>query len=128
MQSLDRYYMIVPVPLDNRREREREFNQAFIIANLLKRAGGNPAIPIKNIIQKKKKTLPQSQLGRQERLENLNGAFRLRQLPFHLSGKKIMLVDDIFTTGSTINECAKLLKENEAEQVDFFTIARAQIS
>ena len=68
--------------------------------------------------------MPQSQLKRDERLNNLEGAFVIQKRGF-ARGKQILLVDDIFTTGSTINECAKILKEDGAEQVDFFTIARS---
>ena len=80
---------------------------------------------LKERIQKKKKTPPQSQLKRQERLNNLAGAFCLKKKST-VRGKRILLVDDIFTTGSTINECAKILKASGAERVDFFTIARSQ--
>lgn len=121
------YEMIIPVPLDSRRQRERGFNQALIIAQMLNRLSLKNAPPIKKVISKKKKTLPQSQLRREERLSNLENAFSLRQKGI-VQGKQILLVDDIFTTGATINECARILKEDGAERVDFFTIARSQSS
>ena len=81
-------------------------------------------IKVCQVIKKTKKTIPQSQLRRQERLNNLNRAFSIKR-PGEIKGKHILLVDDIFTTGSTVNECAQLLKEHGAERVDFFTIARS---
>ena len=123
--EIGNYEVIVPVPLDSKRERERGFNQALIIAQMLNRSNQKHIPPICNVIQKRKKTLPQSQLRRQERLSNLEDAFCLKKRD-RIRGKRVLLVDDIFTTGSTINECAKILKENGAEQVHFFTIARSQ--
>ena len=121
------YDLIVPVPLDSRRKRERGFNQALLIAQMLKRINQKNTPEIRTIIKKKKRTPPQSQLRRQERLHNLGDAFSLKEKSF-ARGKQILLVDDVFTTGSTINECAKILKENGADRVDFFTLARAQSS
>lgn len=129
LQSLDRpsfreYEMIIPVPLDGSRKRKRGFNQAQLIAEMIQSIHSDRSLPIRNLIKKVKKTTPQSQLHRNHRLTNLKGVFALKES--HLvEGKKILLVDDIATTGSTLNECAHLLKENGAEQVDFFTIARS---
>ncbi|MBI4358842.1 MAG: ComF family protein [Candidatus Omnitrophica bacterium] len=119
--------MIIPVPLDSRRARERGFNQALIIAKMLKRTDKKNTPPIVPLLRKVKKTLPQSQLRREERLNNLAGAFTIRKQR-GIRGKQILLVDDIFTTGSTINECTKVLKEAGADRVDFFTIARSHLS
>lgn len=117
------YDLIVPVPLDRRRELERGFNQALMIARTLTRVNRNTG-PVRQILKKRKRTLPQSQLKREERLVNLNGAFSLQKRT-RIAGKQVLLVDDIFTTGSTINECAKTLKEGGAECVDFLTLARS---
>lgn len=122
--ELTGYDMVVPVPLDSARERERGFNQAFIIAQMLKRTRKEIALPIFKVLKKRKKTPPQSQLKRRERLVNLEGAFSIKKRG-SLRGKYVLLVDDIFTTGSTMNECAKILKEGGAERVDFFAIARS---
>ena len=118
------YEMIIPVPLDGSREQKRGFNQALMIAKMVKRVDPLYEVPIQKLIKKTKKTTPQSQLRRNQRLTNLNNAFKLNQ-PQEISGKNILLIDDIFTTGSTINECARLLKENGAGRVDFFTLARS---
>ena len=121
--QLKNYDVLIPVPLDTRRERERGFNQALMIAQIL--AGRNrEGVPVRQILRKRKRTFPQSQLKRQERLSNLNGAFLVKKRG-SVRGKQLLLIDDIFTTGSTINECAKILKEDGAERVDFLTIARS---
>jgi ComF family protein len=122
--ALTTYDMMIPVPLDSKKARERSFNQARIIAQMLKRSVSENKIEIRNLIKKKKKTLPQSQLRRRDRLKNLIGAFSIKNRAA-IKGKHILVVDDIFTTGSTVNECARLLKENGAERVDFFTLARS---
>ena len=118
------YDMMVPIPLDRKKARERGFNQAELIARMLKNLGAENKVEVRLIIKKKKKTAPQSQLRRRERLNNLNHAFSIKKSG-DIKGKHILLIDDIFTTGSTVNECARLLKENGAERVDFFTIARS---
>src|SRR3989338_6936061 len=115
LQSFDRssfheYEMIIPVPLDGSRERKRGFNQAQLIAKMIQLTNPDCFLPIRNLIKKTKKTKPQSQLHRNQRLTNLKGVFALKDKGL-VEGKKILLVDDIATTGSTLNECAHLLKE-----------------
>ncbi|MBI4367835.1 MAG: ComF family protein [Candidatus Omnitrophica bacterium] len=118
------YDLIVPVPLDRSRERNRGFNQAAVIAQRLVRIHSASGFRMVKILKKKKRTLPQSQLRRQDRLNNLAGAFGIRKQGM-ARNKRILLVDDIFTTGSTMNECAKILKEDGAERVDFLAVARS---
>jgi predicted amidophosphoribosyltransferase len=79
---------------------------------------------INGIITRNKETLPQFDLPKEKRFSNVNGAFRVNH-PAAIQDKKIMLVDDIYTTGSTVNECAKTLKESGAAKVYVLTLARA---
>lgn len=123
--NLNDYDMIVPIPMDGWRKRDREFNQAKLIAKHLIRWSGSQNSSICSLLKKTRRTTPQSLLPRNERLNNLENAFKLRN-PKSVFGKRILLVDDILTTGSTINEGAKLFKQHGAERVDFFTFARAQ--
>ncbi|MBI4387711.1 MAG: ComF family protein [Candidatus Omnitrophica bacterium] len=115
------YDLIVPVPADPKRKRERDFNPAYLIAETV--AQSSPGSRIRAILKKVKSTPPQSDLDRVKRLVNLSGAFRLS---WHtdVRNQKILLVDDIVTTSATINECAKCLKEAGASRVDFFALAR----
>ena len=120
------YEVIIPVPLDGGRERKRGFNQALMIAKMIKGIHPSEGPKIQKLIKKTKKTKPQSQLKRERRLTNLTGAFKLSETDASsVAGKSVLLIDDIFTTGSTINECARILKEKGAERVDFFTLARS---
>src|SRR3989338_4551346 len=117
--EIKNYEMIIPVPLDGTRYRKRGFNQALVIAQMLKHLSQENSIEVSELL-KKRKTLPQSQLKRAERLNHLENAFSLKKRGC-VRGKQILLVDDIFTTGSTINECAKILKEDN-NQTHFFVL------
>lgn len=112
---------IVPVPADRSRKRKREFNPILEIAKILSRRLKIPLLS-GNLI-KVKQTLPQAGLTRAQRITNLDGAFKLRH-PGKLKGKKILLIDDVYTTGTTINKCAQLLIEQKADVVAL-TLARS---
>lgn len=106
--------LIVPVPLHPSRERSRGFNQAELIASGL----GRPVAP--RLIRRRKNTPSQTGLTRNQRKQNLAGAFEMRG---RVSGT-VIVVDDVFTTGSTMNEIAKALKRGGAERVEVLTVAR----
>lgn len=110
----------VPVPLHPARRREREFNQAEVIARLLSRRTG---VPMRDAIQRTRFTTTQTRLDRHERMENLRGAFRVRH-PAVVQDRHLILVDDVFTTGSTVEECARVLREAGAASVRALTVAR----
>lgn len=104
-------YLLVPVPLSKRRERKRGFNQARILANLIHAAFEIPINP--DIIKRKKSTRPQREIKEaKKRKANIKGvfAFNTKITPRMLRGKKVFIVDDITTTGATLEECAKVLK------------------
>lgn len=111
---------LVPVPLHKRRLSERGFNQAEEIAKIL---AVELRLPLENILIRKKSTKQQAKLQKQERVENIKDAFALKE-GFDIKGKNILVVDDVFTTGSTLDECARILKEAGAEMVKAFTLAR----
>ncbi len=114
--------MIVPVPLHPRRLRERGFNQAVLLADFLSRSR---RIPIsRNNLRRIRWTEPQVNLSPEDRIKNVRGAFAVRR-PELLEGKKLLLVDDVYTTGSTVSECAKVLKRTGAGEVHVATVARA---
>jgi ComF family protein len=108
------------VPLHNNRLRERGFNQSKVLAEAVASDFG---IPLINGLDKIKKTPPQSELSRQKRLSNLKGSFRVRS-PKETAGKRILLVDDVMTTGSTLNECSRVLRQAGAVEVRCLTMAR----
>lgn len=111
---------IVPVPLYPAKRREREFNQAEALADLL---GQRTGIPVVNALRRVRNTSTQTRLDRQERMENLRNAFDLRQNT-GVRGLNLLLVDDVFTTGSTVNECARALRAGGAVSVRVMTVAR----
>ncbi len=117
--SLD---LVVPVPLQRRRLQERGFNQALLLAKELSRRTGVPYH--KSILQKKKPTLPQIHLSGPERERGVRGAFRVADRET-IRGKMILLVDDVYTTGATVNECSKVLMNGGAKRVDVLTLAHA---
>ena len=111
---------LVPVPLHSTRMREREFNQAGVLANL---AGEKIGAPVFDCLQRIRYTTTQTQFDRDERMENLRNAFRLRESA-DVRGKHLVLIDDVFTTGSTVDECARMLLNAGATSVRAVTVAR----
>jgi ComF family protein len=113
--------MIVPVPLHPTRLRAREFNQSLLLAHQLGRHLARPASATN--LARITATDPQTTLTRQARLRNLRKAFAVRR-PQDLTEKRIRLVDDVFTTGTTLNECAKALRKAGTGPVFALTLAR----
>lgn len=111
--------VLVPVPLHPQRERWRGFNQSFVLAQAI----GNIAdLEIaSHALRRIRKTHPQATLSRENRLRNLHKAFSCTAIPPH---KEIMLIDDVATTGTTLEECARLLKKNGAHRVGALVISR----
>ena len=114
--------MIVPVPLHPRRQKEREFNQAEVLGRALSNATG-VALETK-LLQRTIDTRSQTQLPRGQRRENVRRAFRFRGSKGELAGKRMIVVDDVLTTGATTSACARLLRQNGAEEVCVWTLAR----
>ncbi|HEX7517804.1 MAG TPA: ComF family protein [Chthoniobacterales bacterium] len=116
-----RFDLIVPVPLHPARERERGFNQATLLAELL---SGKIAVPLRSVLERIRYTTTQTAYDRAERMENLHDAFRLRKKG-DVRELRVLLIDDVLTTGSTLSECARILKEAGAISVHAATAARA---
>ncbi|HCG77076.1 MAG: ComF family protein [bacterium (Candidatus Ratteibacteria) CG_4_10_14_3_um_filter_41_18] len=111
---------IVPVPLHRVRKRERGFNQAELIAERMKKILN---LPWSSNLLRIRNTPSQTLISKAERLRNLKGAFRARR-PFSFYGKNILLIDDVYTTGATTEECKKILKEAKAKKVFVLTFAK----
>jgi competence protein ComFC len=116
-----RFDIIVPVPLHPTRQRERGFNQASLLAELL---SAEISIPSKPLLERIRYTTTQTALDRAERMENLHNAFRLRKKT-NVRSLQVLLIDDVLTTGSTLSECARILKRAGAISVHAATAARA---
>lgn len=113
-------YTVVPVPLHARRLRWRGFNQAALMGESLARAFGYGYV---DCLERIRYTRPQSELRRAERLENLRGAFGLRD-GCEVDGWQVLLVDDVWTTGATMRACTQVLKRKGAVSVWGAVVAR----
>src|SRR3989344_966364 len=111
---------LVPVPLHKRRLRHRSYNQAALIAEALARRLNLEYLPV---LRKVKKTKSQIDLPREERLLNVKDSFDCEPHP-SLRGRKIILIDDVATTGATLNECARELKKQNASEIWGLVVAR----
>jgi ComF family protein len=113
--------MLVPVPLHVTRSRERGFNQSELLAKEVAQAHGFALNT--TCLQRVRPTRPQIELKRTERAENVRGAFEVSD-PSAVQGKVVLLVDDMFTTGATLNECSRALKRAGARRVYCLTLSR----
>jgi ComF family protein len=114
---------IVPVPVSNKTLRERGFNQTLLLSKFLSR---HLRIPVHmNLLFKKKETLPQIGLGAKERVRNVRNSF---EVTGRLNKHRLILLDDVMTTGATARECAKNLMKAGAEEVVVVTLARSSLT
>ena len=117
--------LIVPVPLHAGKLRQRGFNQSELIARAalkLRPAGDRLALNA-NLLERRRETQSQTGLTRHQRRENIRGAFTIAK-PDQVAEREILLVDDVFTTGTTVSECARLLRRAGAAKVWVATVAR----
>jgi ComF family protein len=113
--------LLVPVPLYPRRERERGFNQALLLARRVGLAWNVPVCG--DVLGRTRATRPQTELSAGARRANVHGAFVLRR-PDRIRGRHVVLIDDVVTTGSTVGACARCLGRGGASTVGILTVAR----
>lgn len=111
---------LVPVPLHPIKLKKRGFNQSFLIAKLLTKL--NPTCSLLDTLIRTELTKTQTQLNRKKRLKNVKNAFALTQKTKIEKTSRYVIVDDVFTTGATLNACAKVLKKAGATRVDILTL------
>jgi len=120
--------VLVPIPLDKNKLKNRGYNQSKELAKELSKIIKVPMVS--DVLIKIKSTKPQIKLSKSERETNLQNAFSIKNCRtsgvLQFVGKKVFLIDDVYTTGSTMNECAKVLKQAGAKQVWGIAIAREQ--
>jgi len=119
---LGAYDLIIPVPLHADRLRWRGFNQALLLGKHLARPGGVTLDPFS--LQRIRPTRPQVELDEGERRHNVAGAFQVTR-PERVRRRHILLLDDVYTTGATVNECSAALRRAGARNVDVLVLARA---
>ncbi len=122
--QIKKYDIIMSVPISKKRKIQRGYNQSSIIAKKI--AKFLNITYYENILVKKIDNKPQSTLNGIDRKENVKGVYDInkRQFKTNIKDKRILLVDDIFTTGSTVNECSKILRQADANKIGVFTIAK----
>lgn len=112
--------LLIPVPLHPKRIKRRGFNQALLLAQAF------PGVQVaREAVVRTRHTAPQVGLNPKERKDNVRGAFTV-PAPGLVKGKNVLLIDDLFTTGSTVKECARVLRKAGAPQVEVLTVARVR--
>lgn len=112
---------ILPVPLHESRLKERGFNQSILLAERAAERWQTPLL--RRAMRRTRKTVPQMELDRDDRMTNVKGAFAVAD-PSLVRKKRVLLLDDVITTGSTVTECARVLRKSGAEEVFVIALAR----
>ena len=122
-ENLKKYDIIITVPISKKRKKERGYNQSLLIAREISKIINAPIA--KNILIKTKNTVPQSSLNKKQREENAKGVYKVANID-KIHNKKILIIDDIYTTGNTVNECANVLIEKGIKRttVGVLTLAK----
>lgn len=121
LENIENYDTIIPVPISGKRYKKRGYNQSYLLAKeICKYANLNLE---SNCLYKIKNNVEQSSLNGFDRQENIKGAYGLRNMQI-LNNKKILLLDDVYTTGATVNECAKILSRANPSKIGVFTVAK----
>ena len=122
---IQEFDILIPVPIHKKRYKTRGYNQSELIAKQIAKKLKNIELRA-GIIEKVKNIKPQSTLTKDQRIENVNEAYRLVKFTTNdnIKNKKILLLDDVYTTGSTVNECSKILKKTDCKNIGIFTIAK----
>ena len=113
--------IIIPVPISKKRKKERGYNQSLLIA---RKISSKEKIKLGDkVISKVKNNNTQSKLNKEERAENVKNVYKITK-DKEIINKNILLIDDIYTTGATLNECSRMLKQAGAKKIDVLTIAK----
>lgn len=121
LENIKNYDTIIPVPISGKRYKKRGYNQSYLLAKeICKYANLNLE---SDCLYKIKHNVEQSSLNGLERQENIKGAYELRNMQI-LNNKKILLLDDVYTTGATVNECARILSKTNPSKIGVFTVAK----
>ena len=115
------YDIILPVPISKKRYKQRGYNQTELIAREIRKRTDIELVT--NCLYKEKNNVPQSTLNKEDRIENVKNAYIIKNSKI-IKDKRVIIFDDIYTTGSTVNECSKLLKQNNVKEILEMTIAK----
>ena len=120
-ENIKKYDKIIPVPISKKRMKTRGYNQRLLIAKEISNKTNLELM--NNCLFKTKNIIEQSKLNKEEREKNIQGVYELKNKHLIENGK-ILLIDDIFTTGSTVNECSKMLKQANANKIGILVLAK----
>ena len=120
-ENMKNYDTIIPVPISKKRNRQRGYNQSFLIAKEISKYTNLKLI--NNCLFKTKNVIEQSKLTKEEREQNIKNVYSLKNGD-KIESKKILLIDDIYTTGSTVNECCRILKKANPKKIGVMVLAK----
>ena len=120
-ENIKKYDKIIPVPISKKRKKERGYNQSMLIAEEI--ANKTNLELVNNCLIKTKNIIEQSKLNKEDRQQNIQGVYSLKNQRL-ITNQKILLVDDIYTTGSTVNECCKTLQQANPKTIGVLVLAK----
>lgn len=120
-ENIKKYDKITAVPISKKRLKTRGYNQSQLIAKEIARQTNLELV--NNCIIKTKNIIEQSKLNREDREKNIKGVYQLKNKQL-IENKKILLIDDIYTTGSTVNECSKILRQGNPKEIGILVLAK----
>ena len=120
-ENIKKYDKIIPVPISKKRNKERGYNQSMLIAEEI--ANKTNLELVNNCLIKTKNIIEQSKLNKEDRQQNIQGVYSLQNERL-ITNKKILLVDDIYTTGSTVNECCRILQQANPKTIGVLVLAK----
>lgn len=120
-ENIKKYDKIIPVPISKKRLKTRGYNQSYLIAKEI--ASQTNLELVNNCLLKTKNIVEQSKLNKEDRIKNIKGVYELQNKQL-IENKKVLLVDDIYTTGSTVNECSKILRQGNPTEIGVLVLAK----
>ena len=120
-EKIKKYDKIIPVPISKKRLKARGYNQSYLIAKEIAKQTNLEIV--NNCLIKTKNIIEQSKLNKEERKQNIQGVYELQNEKL-IKDKKILLIDDIYTTGSTVNECSKILRQGNPTEIGILVLAK----
>lgn len=120
-ENIKKYDTIIPVPISKKRLKTRGYNQSLLIAKEI--AEKTNLELVNNCLIKTKNIIEQSKLNKEDRMQNIQGVYELKNKKL-IENKKVLLIDDIYTTGSTVNECSKILRQGNPNKIGILVLAK----